>query len=158
MGRFSWLGRDRRNPGVMGWQEPCPIPSQSTCRYHASRPPQHFSSYSSSTPVSSTLTTQPIAPFLRHQLLRTPASRSLRFIHTNASTSRAACSRSEDGCPCVPQPALLRARAPRLALLLRGHLASEGAPAQRCRLRTRGSEAAWWAALSKLLPSIFTGS
>lgn len=75
-----------------------------------------------------------------------------------ASTSRAAGGRSEDGCPCVPPPALLHARTPRLALGLRGHLASQGAPAQRCRLQTRGSEAAWWAALSKLLPSIFTGS
>lgn len=42
-----------------------------------------------------------------------------------ASTSRAACTRQEDGCPCVPQPALPHARTPRLALMLRGHLASE---------------------------------
>ena len=72
------------------------------------------------------------------------------------STSRAACICSEDWCPCVQQPALLHTQTPRLTLLLHRHLASEGSPAQHCCSETDMMEAAQWAAVSKLLPSIFT--
>lgn len=73
------------------------------------------------------------------------------------SPSRAACICSEDRWPCVQQPALLHAPSPRLTLLLHGHLAFVGSPAQNCRLEMDGTEAAWWAAAKKLLLSIFTG-
>lgn len=153
MERFSWLGRDHRNPAVRDWQELCSIPSQSICPI---------------TPVCLLSTSphtvlKPLCPSLllvsAHCSLPSPSapldtSQPSPPIYSRCvSTSRAACICSEEQCPCVQQSALLHAQTPRRTLLLHGHLVSEGSPAQNRCVET----AAGRAAVNKLLPSIFRG-
>lgn len=155
--RFSWLGRDHRNPAVMDWQELCSILSQSTCPII----PVCLLSISPHT-VLKTLCPS-LLPLSAHQSLPSspvPLGSSQPFppIYSHCvSTSGAACICSEDRSPCVQQPALLHAPTPRLTLLLHGHLEPQGSPAQHGCLGTDMMEAAWWAAVNNLLPSIFTG-
>lgn len=155
----SWLDRDHRNPMVMDLQE-LRMSLFSLC-------PQYFSYRSPNPVVFHSYHSQPIMLFLHHRssgFCPVPSSPFLWILPSLPSylftVSKHKLSHLDVLCGLVPLCAaacFAPRSASKVTLLLHRHFASKGSPVQHYYLEMDMMEAAWWAAVSKHLPSIFKG-
>lgn len=144
----SWLGRYHRNPVARDQQE--------LCMTLLSLSLQDLSYNSPNPVVLHSYLSQPITLFLHHHFLGIPASIP-SYLFT---LSKHKLSHLDVLCGLVSQCAAA-CFAPRsvskATLLLHRHFASKGSPLQHHYLEMGMMEAAWWTAVNKHLPNIFTG-